>query len=277
MRKRKQKQIGNLAVLLMFSVFFLLPIVYTITNSFMSSAEINRYYSNGAATFHLFPDRLSLRAYFEILWDSPFYLIKFWISILISVLIVCGQLLVSTIAGYAFARFRFWGRDVLFFIIIITMMMPYQVTLVSNYIVLDMMNLTGTYAALILPAVFSPFGVFLMRQVIASMPADMLEAARLDGAGELTVLGKIVIPYCSGGITALAMLSFVDSWNMVEQPIVFLNNSYRYPLSIFLSQLSADNPGAVFACGVLAMLPILLLFAYCKDDMIEGIQFTGLK
>ena len=156
-------------------------------------------------------------------------------------------------------------------------MMPYQVTLVSNYIVLDGMGLIGTYAALVLPAVFSPFGVFLMRQMISAMPTDIIEAARLDGAGELRILWKIVLPYSKSGVTALVVLSFIDSWNMVEQPIVFLNNPYRYPLSIFLSQVSANNPGAVFACGVLAMLPVLLLFAYCKDDMIRGIRFTGLK
>ena len=109
------------------------------------------------------------------------------------------------------------------------------------------------------------------------MPTDIIEAARLDGAGELRILWKIVLPYSKSGVTALVVLSFIDSWNMVEQPIVFLNNPYRYPLSIFLSQVSANNPGAVFACGVLAMLPVLLLFAYCKDDMIRGIRFTGLK
>lgn len=263
--------------LVLFSVFFLLPIIYTVSNSFMSSAEINGYYGTGSAEFHLIPDDFTLEAYKEILWDSPFYLVKFWISILLSVLIVIGQLFVSVTAGYAFAKFEFWGRDVLFFIVITVMMMPYQVTLVSNYIVLDGMGLIGTYAALVLPAVFSPFGVFLMRQMISAMPTDIIEAARLDGAGELMILWKIVLPYSKSGVTALVVLSFIDSWNMVEQPIVFLNNPYRYPLSIFLSQVSANNPGAVFACGVLAMLPVLLLFAYCKDDMIRGIRFTGLK
>ena len=274
---KRKWQIGNLVTLVLFSVFFLLPIIYTVSNSFMSSAEINGYYGPGSAEFHLIPDYFTLEAYKEILWDSPFYLVKFWISILLSVLIVIGQLFVSVTAGYAFAKFEFWGRDVLFFIVITVMMMPYQVTLVSNYIVLDGMGLIGTYAALVLPAVFSPFGVFLMRQMISAMPTDIIEAARLDGAGELRILWKIVLPYSKSGVTALVVLSFIDSWNMVEQPIVFLNNPYRYPLSIFLSQVSANNPGAVFACGVLAMLPVLLLFAYCKDDMIRGIRFTGLK
>ena len=274
---KRKWQIGNLVTLVLFSVFFLLPIIYTVSNSFMSSAEINGYYGTGSAEFHLIPDDFTLEAYKEILWDSPFYLVKFWISILLSVLIVIGQLFVSVTAGYAFAKFEFWGRDVLFFIVITVMMMPYQVTLVSNYIVLDGMGLIGTYAALVLPAVFSPFGVFLMRQMISAMPTDIIEAARLDGAGELMILWKIVLPYSKSGVTALVVLSFIDSWNMVEQPIVFLNNPYRYPLSIFLSQVSANNPGAVFACGVLAMLPVLLLFAYCKDDMIRGIRFTGLK
>lgn len=274
---KKKLQLGNLLTLILFSIFFLLPIIYTISNSFMSPQEINQYYSGEASTFHLLPDSFSLSAYKEIFLDNPYYLIKFWVSILLSVCIVAGQVIVSVMAGYAFAKFSFFGRDVLFFIIIIVMMMPYQVTLVSNYIVLDKVGLIDTYAALILPAVFSPFGVFLMRQMISTMPTSVLEAARLDGAGEFTIVRKLVIPYSKSGITALVVLSFIDSWNMVEQPIVFLKNAYHYPLSIFLSQISQSNPGVIFACGVLAMIPVLLLFAYCKDDMIKGIRFSGIR
>ena len=273
----KKKPYFSFAVLLLFSLFFLLPIVYTVSNSFMSAEEINQYYGTSNPTFHLIPDQISLKAYQEVFWDSPYYLIKFWTSLLLSAVIVFGQVVISLFAGYGFAKFRFFGRDVLFFLVIIIMMMPYQVTLVSNYIVLAEMNLINTYAALILPAVFSPFGVFLIRQIISGIPNDILDAARLDGAGELRILQKIVAPYAKSGLVALALLTFIDSWNMVEQPLVFLNNPYHYPLSVTISRISQENPGAVFACGVLAIIPSLLLFAYCKDDLMKGLRFASLK
>ncbi len=265
-----------------FALFVLLPIVYTVTNSFMSVEEINRYYGDmnkeGAHTlFHLLPDRVTLDSYYQMLFRRPDYLVKFWNSLLLTGSIVLGQAVVSCMAGYAFSKFRFPGRDAIFFVLIILMMMPYQVTLVSNFIVLDHLGLVGSYVAVILPAVFSPFGVFLMRQVIDGMPNDIIEAAKLDGANQGQILFQIVVPRCRAGLVSLIILSFVDSWNMVEQPLIFLKDRTSYPLSVFLAESNSADPSLGFACGVLAMIPVALLFLFYEQELVEGISLSNLK
>ena len=269
---------GRYLTLTLFAIFFALPIVYTVMNSLMSPAEVQHYYSgSGQMTLHLLPDQFSLEEYYQILFRRPDYLMKFFNSLWPVTVIVIGQVCVSSAAGFAFAKFRFPGRDVLFFFVIILMMMPIQVTLVSNYIVLDRMGLIGTYFAIILPAIFSPFGVFLMRQVIAAMPDELIEAAKLDGAGNCRIFLRIVLPCSKSGVVSLVILCFIDNWNMVEQPIVFLKDAGKYPLSVFLSQINEMNPGLSFACGVLAMVPVALLFLFYEKELIEGIGFSNLK
>ena len=278
----KKHALFNWIFLGFFALFVLLPIVYTITNSFMSVAEINRYYGDmnkeGAVTlFHIFPDRVTLDSYYQMLFRRLDYLVKFWNSLLLTGSIVIGQAVISCTAGYAFSKFRFPGRDAIFFVLIILMMMPYQVTLVSNFIVLDLLNLIGNYAAVILPGIFSPFGVFLMRQVIDGMPNDIIEAAKLDGANQMQILFRIVVPRCRAGLVSLIILSFVDSWNMVEQPLIFLKDRAAYPLSVFLAESNSADPSLGFACGVLAMIPVALLFLFYEQELVEGISLSNLK
>ena len=278
----KKHTVFNWIFLGFFALFVLLPIVYTITNSFMSVEEINRYYGDmnkeGAVTlFHIFPDRVTLDSYYQMLFRRPDYLVKFWNSLLLTGSIVIGQAVISCTAGYAFSKFRFPGRDVIFFVLIILIMMPYQVTLVSNFIVLDLLNLIGSYPAVILPGIFSPFGVFLMRQVIDGMPNDIIEAAKLDGANQFQILFRIVAPRCRAGLVSLIILSFVDSWNMVEQPLIFLKDRAAYPLSVFLAESNSADPSLGFACGVLAMIPVALLFLFYEQELVEGISLSNLK
>lgn len=284
MRKLRQRTARALIFLLLSvtAALVLAPVLYTLGNSFMSTAEIARYYGRVSqpdvrTLFHLFPDRVSLDGYYQIFLRRPDYLVKFWNSLIYSAVIVGGQVAVSCLAGYAFARFSFPGKNAVFFVIIILMMMPYQVTLVSNYIILDKMHLLGGWAAVILPTVFSPFGVFLMRQAAVSIPAEILESAKLDGASPLRTLGSIVVPLCKSGVCSLIILSFIDVWNMVEQPLVFLSERSQYPMSIFLSQMNSSAPELGFACGVLAMAPVVLLFLFFERELTEGIAASNLK
>lgn len=269
--------------LILTALLVMIPLVFTVLNAFMGSKEFFCYYGGMYTgepvymTFHLFPDEWSLEAFRRILIETPNYLMKFWNSVGITGAIVAGQILVSVFAGYGFSKFQFWGKNVLFVLVIILMMMPYQVTLVSNYIILDKMGLIGTYAAVILPGIFSPFGTFLMRQVIDGIPKEFVEAARLDGAGHFKVLREIIVPIAKGGIVSLLMLNFIDNWNMVEQPLVFLREAQKYPLSIFLAESVSGSRMEIFACGVLAMLPPVLLFANFQDELISGIELSGIK
>lgn len=253
----------RLAFLCFFGLFVVVPILFTLVNSF----------STGTA-YGLLPQQWSLAGWYEVLLRRPHYLVKFWNSLILSVAIAAGQALVASLAGYAFSKFRFPGREPLFFIVIIVMMMPYQVTLVSNYFVIRGLGLMGSWAALIIPAVFSPFGVFLLRQVFDTCPDELLDAARIDGAGDLTILFRILLPRSRAGVVSLVLLTFVDAWNMVEQPLVYLDNSYDYPLSVFLSQMSGQDVGVLCVCGILAALPVLLLFLYYDQDLADGISLS---
>lgn len=253
----------RLVFLCFFGLFVVVPILFTLVNSF----------STGTA-YGLLPQQWSLAGWYEVLIRRPHYLVKFWNSLILSVAIAAGQALVASLAGYAFSKFRFPGREPLFFIVIIVMMMPYQVTLVSNYFVIRGLGLMGSWAALIIPAVFSPFGVFLLRQVFDTCPDELLDAARIDGAGDLTILFRILLPRSRAGVVSLVILTFVDAWNMVEQPLVYLDNSYDYPLSVFLSQMSGQDVGVLCVCGILAALPVLLLFLYYDQDLADGISLS---
>ena len=253
----------RLVFLCFFGLFVVVPILFTLVNSF----------STGTA-YGLLPQQWSLAGWYEVLIRRPHYLVKFWNSLILSVAIAAGQALVASLAGYAFSKFRFPGREPLFFIVIIVMMMPYQVTLVSNYFVIRGLGLMGSWAALIIPAVFSPFGVFLLRQVFDTCPDELLDAARIDGAGDLTILFRILLPRSRAGVVSLVLLTFVDAWNMVEQPLVYLENSYDYPLSVFLSQMSGQDVGVLCVCGILAALPVLLLFLYYDQDLADGIALS---
>lgn len=282
---RRKKLIGSIfvgAFLLLLAFIMLLPAVYTIFNSFMGSGEISRYYSyvqghGGEGVFHLLPDIFTLEGYYNILLRRPEYLIKFWNSILICVLILPVQIIISCMGGFAFSKYSFPFRKTLFFIIIVLMMLPLQVTLVPNFLVLDKLRLLNSRWALILPAAFSPFGTFIMAQVFSSLPNEVLQAAVIDGANTNRVLWRVAVPSAKGGLISMVLLCFIDAWSMVEQPIVFLNDVSSYPLSVFLALSYQSNYTLAFSCGVLAMLPVMLVFLFFNDELIKGIEFTGIK
>jgi multiple sugar transport system permease protein len=268
------------------------PLLLTIINSFMSESEISAHYSSitglnaakdninslsGYASIKLIPDIATLAQYFEILVKKPYYLIMFWNSIKMVLPIVIGQLVVASMAAYAFAKIRFKGKNLLFFIYIIVMMMPFQVTLVPNYLVADMLGLIGSRSSIILPGIFSAFGVFLLKQNMEGIPYSYMEAAKVDGATQFNIFMKIIIPMSKTGIWALIILLFIDYWNMVEQPLIFLKDALKMPLSIFLSNISDGERGIAFAASTLYMAPMLLVFLYGENYLIKGIQLSGLK
>jgi len=261
----------------------LFPLLFVLANSFIGTAEFNRYYSQLSIglTRHnplrLIPDWITTEGYRHVFFLRPHYLIRFWYSIFMSSTILLGQLVIAILGGYAFARFRFPGRGALFFVIVLIMMIPLQVTLVPNLIVVDALRLHGTYAALILPGMFSAFGVFLMRQVMSVLPNSLFESAKLDGANTFTTLRLICLPNCKHGLAALAVLNFADSWNMVEQPLVFLRYAHQYPLAVYLVGLNIQHPEVAFVSSLLSVLPVLMLFLWFKDEICYGIEYSVVK
>jgi len=286
-KKNKLKNLLKFTFLLAVTIMLLFPVFYMITNSFMSKQEAANTYNlissasegntNKMLSFKFIPDMVTATQYYSVFFKEPKYLLMFWNSIIITLPIVLGQIVVATLAAFAFSKLRFPFRDKIFFIYIIVMMMPFQVTLVPNYIMLKELGLLGKYSAIILPGIFSTFGVFLLRQFMKSIPEEYMEAGKIDGAGYFQLFYKIVLPQCKGAMASLAILVFIDNWNMVEQPLIFLKDESMYPLSIFLSRINSEELGLAFACGVIYMLPTLLIYLYGENYLVEGIQLSGIK
>jgi len=279
-------------ILVSFAFLFLYPTVFTVTNSFMSTTEISANYGkvftglgvsgDGGHTFinekvnmQLIPDKVSFSQYSTVLFKSPDYLVKFWNSVIYVLPIVVFQLLVAAGASYAFARVDTKFRSVVFFAYVILMLMPYQVTLVPNYLVISKLNLLNTRWAIILPGVFSPFSVFILTKFMKRIPKAAVEAAKLDGAGEWQIFWKIYMPMCRSTLYSVAILVFIDFWNMVEQPLILLTDQELYPLSVFLSKINESDTGVALAIAVVYMVPPVLLFLYSEDYLIDGISYSA--
>ncbi|WP_441962048.1 carbohydrate ABC transporter permease [Paenibacillus sp. TAF43_2] len=275
---------GGLAAAMLF------PIIVTFSNSFMTETEIDYNYNligkmvniaagekDGYINLKLIPDWVSFGQYAEVLVHKPMFLHMFWNSVFIVVPIIVLQVMIASLAAYAFAKLRFWGRDKLFVVYLMTMLMPFQVTLVPNYIIADKLGLMNTTSAIILPGIFSAFGVFMLRQFMMHIPYTYVEAAKIDGAGHATIFFKIIVPLVKPGIAALIVLLFVDNWNMVEQPLIFLEDTFKQPLSLYLSRISEGARGVAFAASVLYMTPMVLLFLYAESYFVEGVQLSGIK
>ena len=268
---------------------FLMPTVLTIANSFMSSTEISANYGSvfattetGGKTFisekvnlKFIPDMVSFSQYYTVLFKSPDYLLKFWNSVILVVPIVIFQLAVAALASYGFARLKGRLKEIIFFVYIIVMLMPYQVTLVPNYLVSDALGILNTRWAIILPAVFTPFSVFLLSKIMRRIPESFIEAAKLDGAGELQIFLYIALPLCKSVMYSVAILVFIDYWNMVEQPLILLSDQNMYPLSVFLSKINSGEIGLAFAVATIYMIPTVLMFLYGEDYLVEGIAYSG--
>ena len=290
MKKKRYFSRGVLTLLaFLFAVLFLLPTVLTITNSFMTQSEITANYgqifqnaSSGAKSFiaktinlKFIPDKVSFSQYFTVLLKSPDYLLKFWNSVILVVPIVLAQLMVASIAAYGFTRWRGRVRDGIFFAYVILMLMPYQVTLVPNYLVSDWLGILNTRWAIILPGAFAPFSVFLLTKFMRRIPKSLIESAKLDGAGEWQIFWNICLPQCRSALYSIAILVFIDYWNMVEQPLILLPNADMQPLSVYLSKINAGEIGVAFAVAVIYMIPGLLLILHGEAYLVEGIAYSG--
>ena len=287
MRKKHYFSRGAMFLLcLIFAVLFLLPTVLTITNSFMSEAELKSNYGvifsnlqggyvSKQVNLKFIPDKVSFSQYATGLLKSPEYLLKYWNSILLVVPIVFLQVGIASVAAYSFTRWRGKIRSSIFFFYVILMLMPYQVTLVPNFLVSKWLGILNTRWAIILPGMFAPFSVFLLTKFMRRIPYSLLESAKVDGAGEWQIFTKICLPECRSALYSIAILVFIDYWNMVEQPLILLQDADSQPLSVFLSSINSGEIGLAFAMATLYMIPSLLLFLHGEEYLVEGIANAG--
>ena len=271
-------------LLFLLTLFTWIPLLTLFSGSFMSEDEVLNNVgpvlnqAKGTPAWSFLPHYPTLRAYAELLLDSPNFFTMFWNSCIQVIPVLISQLFISVPAAWAFARFRFRGKKALFILYIILMILPFQITMVSSYLVLFKLGLIGTHLALILPNIFSAFPVFVMTKFFKAVPKSLIEAAKLDGAGELYIFIRIGIPIGTSGILSIILLGFLEYWNAIEQPLTFLaNNKTLWPLTLYLPNITADKLGVAFTASVIVMFPALLLFLYGQKYLEQGIAASGLK
>ena len=270
--------------LLLLAFLFVFPILFLAVGSLMGKNELTdlllpvmQTSSKGYASWKLFPEYPTLKHYVEVLLDSPEFFVMFWNSVKITAGALAGELLVGMPAAWGFAKFDFPGKKILFRLYIALMMMPFQVMLLGNYLVLDKLRLLDSLWGIILPAVFSTFPVFIMYRFFEGIPQALLEAARLDGAGELRLFFMVAIPLGSPGVISAIVLGFLEYWNLIEQPMVFLKTKELWPLSLYLPNIDLKQAGVSFAASIVALLPAVFVFLAGQDYLEQGIISAAVK
>ena len=280
---QKTKMILIAAMMLLLSFLICFPIWVAITGTFSAQWELEMNLSpvfagtEGTANWPLLPAAPTLKSLVEVLLDSPGFFAMFWNSVTISFFILAGQLLVDVLAAWALARFPLKGKKSILNLYIVLMLMPFQVLMFPQYLVLNDLNLLDTLGAVILPAVFSTFPVFILHRFFKAISHEIIEAARLDGAGELRIFCQIGIPMGAPGILSICILTFLDSWNMIEQPMTYLKTKSLWPLSLFLPEIGMEEMGLGFAAALMMLIPALLLFLGCQEYLEQGIAMSGGK
>lgn len=278
-----RRQMFPVILLFLLALFVWYPLCMLLTGAITGSGELSAQLSGvlgnsgKLASWSLIPSRPTLKHIVELLLDTPAFYRVFWNSMLQAVPAVMGQTLVGAPAAWALARYHFRGKTVIIWLYIILMILPFQVTMASSYIVLNTLDFVDTHLAIILPAMFSAFPVFIMSKSFGRIPEPVLEAARMDGAGEFRLFISIGIPMGAPGVLSAALLSFVECWNAVEQPVTFLKTPSLYPLSIFLPKTTLENSGTSFVCALIALLPAVLIFLWGQQYLEQGIIASGLK
>lgn len=283
--KKQSRHFGSRFLLLLLAILLMLPIAVTLIYSFFSPEEIRTYmatrnsYTPGSLMeIRLVPEQVSLMQYYRLLITDQTILRFFINSALYAIAIIAGQLLILPMLSYGLSCFRFRGRDLIAFGIVLLMVLPFQVTMVPNVLTLRALNLLNTPWAVILPMLVLPFSAFLLRQYMLNIPRELLEAGQIDSAGVFRCFLQIVLPMSKPVIGTMIALSFAECWNLVEQPLTYLTlRTDLHPLSVVFSQLTENVTGIEFAGASLFILPALFVYLIYQDDIMEGIQVTDIK
>ncbi len=269
--------LGALALLCCF------PILFLCTGMLMDKGELKECLgpvlqgTEGYVSWRLVPRFPTLQNVVELLLDSPEFFVMFWNSVRMTAGILAGQLLVGVPAAWGLARYRFRGRKLLYTLYIILMMMPFQVRMLSDYLVLDRLHILDSHLGIILPAAFSTFPVFIMYRFFGGIPEAVIESARLDGANALQIFGYIGVPLGAGGIVSAMVLGFLEYWNLIEQPLTFLKDKTLWPLSLYLPNIGLERAGTAFASSAAALLPAVFVFLLGQDYLEQGIAAAAVK
>ncbi len=279
--------LGRKAVWILLIVLALLavyPVIFLSAGSLMGADELEDCLgavvsgAEGYASFPVLPKYPTLQHFAEVLLDSPEFFVMFWNSILITFGVLGGQFVAGTMAAWGFARYEFPCKRGIFLLYIVLMLLPFQVLMLSDYLLLDRLWLLDSLWAVILPGMFSTFPVFIMYRFFAEIPDSLIESARLDGAREWQLFWYLALPMGSSGIIAALVLGFLEYWSLIEQPLTFIKDKSKLPLSVFLPDLTmTGKAGFLFAVSVVTFLPAIIVFMGGRDYLEQGIMAGAVK
>ena len=271
------------SILVCIAAFIWLPLWMLLSGTIMGSAEL---YENlvpvleggeGTAVWPVIAQYPTLQAYVELLLDTPQFFTVFWNSCRQVLPIILWHVLLGAPAAWAFAKFHFRGKKILYTLYIVLMLMPFQVTMVSSYLVLNKLRLIDTVWAVILPGAASTFPIFIMTRFFMTIPEAIMEAAAVDGASPFQTFVWFGIPLGAAGILSAVVLGFLEYWNAMEAPQAFLKNQALWPLSLYMANITVDNAGVSLIASLITLMPPLLIFLFGQRYLEQGIISSGMK
>lgn len=277
---------GRLAagmILLFLGVLAVAPVILLFSGSITGEWELHTLIApaleneQGYVRIRLLPLYPTLRNVVELFLDSPEFFKMFWNTQGITAAVLLGQFFFGVPAAWGLARYEFPGKGGILLCYIMLMIMPFQVTMLSEYLVLEKLGLLDTLGSVILPEIFRTFSVFIMYRFFCGVPEALLEAARMDGAGELQIFLKIGIPSGSAGIFSAMLLQVLECQSMIERPLIFLKTKQLWPLALYLPEIAPERAGFAMCAAVVSLLPVLFLFLYGQEYLEAGIVAVAIK
>ena len=271
--KKKVSKVILYIVLIGVSIVMIMPFLWMLSASLKNELEVFGF------PIKWIPEVIRWDNYTRVWTDMPF-LTYYLNTVKVAGIVTCVQLLTCSMAAYAFSKMRFPGRDKIFLGYLCTMMIPFQVIMIPQFIVIRTLHLVDTHMALILTAAFSPFGVFLFRQFFLGIPDELSEAARIDGCGHFRIYLRIILPLAKPAAASVTIFTFVDRWNDFLGPLIYINSDRLKTLQLGMRNLQTElnsSYARLMAAAVCATIPTLIVYLLAQDFFVEGIASTGVK
>ena len=273
LNKYKVEKILLTIIIFALALCFIFPFLWMISTSFKYEADVMEF------PFHFIPEEINTTNY-QTVWQTKSFPIYYRNSIFVTVLTVLGDMCLTSMAAYSFARLKFRGRNIIFSIYLSAMMVPTQVLLLPKYIIFGKLGINNTHLALILPGICSIFSIFLLRQFFMTIPQDLSEAAKIDGAGHVRTFLQVILPLAKPGLVTLVLISTIWSWNDYINPLIFLSDDRLFTLTVGLQRFqesNSSNYAVIMAGTVCAILPVVILFIIFQKQFVASIASSGIK
>jgi multiple sugar transport system permease protein len=275
-RRRNLESAGQAVthlVLVAICLAFVMPFVWMLLSSFKPALEIIKI-----------PQTLLPKKWTLVNFRTIFQRLQFWRFFLNSLIVCVSVTLIaifsSSLAGFVFAKFKFAGKEVIFIVFLAGLMIPFSIIVIPLYLFISNLGLENTYLGLVLPICVSPFGIFLMRQFMEGIPMDMIEAARMDGASNLWIFARVIVPLSTAGMGGVGVFTFLWTWNQLWWPLMIISKAKMRPLALAVAALTfqhAKRYDMIVTGATLAVIPVILVFVFAQRSLIKGLTLTGMK